>query len=238
MGRREEREAREDLGWRKQQAFRCRIKSEMNRIVLCAAGVVCLVLAFEEIGRGQAGQTSRGVRLEIQSGSNAEYRVREQLARLNFPNDAVGATESMTGVLVIRPDGTLTGDSKLTVDLRTLRTDEPKRDGFVRENTLETNRYPTAEFVPRRYTGLPTPLPTSGGATFKLTGDMTLHGVTAEETWDVAATFAGDSVTAKATARFNFAKYKITIPRVFGLLSVDDDIRLELNVRMRRIAAP
>jgi polyisoprenoid-binding protein YceI len=201
---------------------------------MAVACVVCL----EESAYSQAGQTARGIRLEVQSGSKAEYRVREQLARLNFPNDAVGATESVTGAMVIRPDGTFTPDSKLTVDMRALRTDEPKRDGFVRENTLQTNRFPTADFVPRRQTGLPMPVPTSGGATFKLTGDMTLHGVTVEETWDVAATFAGDSVTAKATARFNFAKYKITIPRVFGLLSVDDDIRLELNVRMRRVAAP
>jgi polyisoprenoid-binding protein YceI len=202
------------------------------------AVVVCVILLAGESVRSQAGQTARGVRLEIQSGSKAEYRVREQLARLNLPNDAVGATESMSGALVVRPDGTFTGDSRLTVDMRTLRTDEPKRDGFVRENTLETNRYPLAEFVPRRYTGLPMPLPTSGGATFKLIGDLTLHGVTAEQTWDVAATLAGDAVNAKATTQFNFAKYKITIPRVFGLLSVEDDIRLELNVRMRRVAAP
>ena len=210
----------------------------MNRIVSGVLVVGCAAVLFEGSAQTQAGQTARGVRLEIQSGSKAEYRVREQLARLNFPNDALGTTESITGALVMRPDGTFTGDSKLTVDMRTLRTDEPKRDGFVRENTLETNRYPLAEFVPRRYTGLPAPLPTSGGATFKLTGDMTLHGVTAEETWEVAATFAGDSVNAKATARFNFAKYKITVPRVFGLLSVEDDIRLELNVRMRRVAMP
>jgi polyisoprenoid-binding protein YceI len=209
----------------------------MNRIALCVAAVACLV-CLEDSAYSQAGQSARGLRLEIQVGSKAEYRVREQLARLNFPNDAVGATESITGALVMRPDGTFTGDSKLTVDLRTLRTDEPKRDGFVRENTLETNRYPMAEFVPRRYTGLPAALPTSGGATFKVSGDLTLHGVTAEQTWDVTGTFAGDAVNAKATTQFNFAKYKITIPRVFGLLSVDDNIRLELNVRMRRIAAP
>ena len=48
---------------------------------------------------------------------------------------------------------------------------------------------------------------------------MTLHGVTAEQTWDVAASVAGDAVTAKATTKFNFAKYKITIPRIFGLLN-------------------
>ena len=122
--------------------------------------------------------------------------------------------------------------------MRRLKTDEPKRDGFVRQNTLESDRFPNAEFVPRRHKGMPLPLPASGNATFQLIGDMTLHGVTAEQTWDVAASFAGEAVTAKATTKFNFAKYKITIPRIFGLLSVDDDIRLELNARMRRIAAP
>jgi polyisoprenoid-binding protein YceI len=196
--------------------------------------VGALVVVLEEPAWGQ---TPEAVRLEVGRGSKAEYRVREQLARLNFPNDAVGATESVTGALVIRTDGSFAPESKLTADLRTLKTDEPKRDGFVRENTLETGRYPLAEFVPRRHKGLPAPVPAWGAANFQLTGDMTLHGVTAEQTWDVAATFAADGVTAKATTRFNFAKFKITVPRVFGLLSVDDDIRLELNLRLQRAPA-
>jgi polyisoprenoid-binding protein YceI len=196
-------------------------------VVVCSALVILV-----EPARGQA--QPGAIRLEVQAGSKAEYRVREQLARLNFPNDAVGTTESITGVIVMRPDGSFAPDSRLTIDLRTLRTDEPKRDGFVRENTLETNRYPRAEFVPQRQKGMPVPLPASGTANFQLIGDMTLHGVTTEQAWDVAASFAGDTVTAKATARFNFAKYKITVPRIFGLLSVDDDIRLELNARMLR----
>jgi|SRR5688572_17066230 len=203
-------------------------------------GLFCAVLcAVVILVQGSVWSQTRAaglVRLEVQSGSKAEYRVREQLARLNFPNDAVGTTESITGALVVRPDGSFTPDSKLTVDLRTLKTDEAKRDGYVRANTLQTDQYPRAEFLARRQTGLPRPLPTSGAANFQLTGDMTLHGVTAEQTWDVAATFAGDAVNAKATTRFNFAKYKITVPRIFGLISVEDDIRLELNVRMRRIA--
>ena len=203
------------------------------RGLFCA--VVCsLVVLIQGLVQSQA-PAAGFLRLEVQSGSKAEYRVREQLARLNFPNDAVGTTESVTGAFVIRPDGSFTPDSKLIVDLRTLKTDEPKRDGYVRANTLQTDQYPRAEFLPRRHTGLPRPLPTSGGANFQLTGDMMLHGVTAEQTWDVAATFAGDMVNAKATTRLNFAKYKITVPRIFGLISVDDDIRLELNVRMRRM---
>lgn len=196
-------------------------------VVVVAGGLV----VFQESARSQVSQATR---LEVEKGSRAEYRVREQLARLNFPNDAVGATEAITGTIAVQPNGGFAPDSKITVDLRTLRTDEPKRDGFVRENTLETNRYPLAEFVPRRQKGLATPLPTSGTANFQLIGDMTLHGVTSELTWDVAGSFAADMVTAKATTRFNFAKFKITVPRVFGLLSVDDDIRLEMSLRLRR----
>jgi polyisoprenoid-binding protein YceI len=187
--------------------------------------------------RARTQAPAAGIRLEVASGSKAIYRVREQLARLNFPNDAVGTTESVTGALEIRPDGSFAESSKLTVDLRTLKTDEDRRDAFVRENTLETKRFPLAEFIPRRQKGLPVPLPSSGTANVQLVGDMILHGVTSETTWDVAATFGADVVTAKATTRFNFAKFKITVPKVFGLLSVDDEIRLELEVRLRRAAA-
>ena len=199
----------------------------MSGVVVVAGGLV----ALQEPARSQAAQPTR---LEVVKGSTAAYRVREQLARLNFPNDAVGTTDAITGAIVVQPNGSFAPDSKITVDLRTLRTDEPKRDAFVRENTLETSRYPQAEFVPRRQKGLATPLPTSGTANFQLIGDMTLHGVTSELTWDVAGTFAAETVTAKATTRFNFAKFKITVPRVFGLLSVDDDIRLEMSLRLRR----
>ena len=205
----------------------------MNRVVrgwMCGLAMASAFVAVE----GTAWSQAKATRLEVASGSKAEYRVREQLARFNFPNDAVGVTESVTGAIVVNADGSFAPESKLTVDMRSLKTDEPKRDGFVRQNTLEIDRYPNAEFVPRRHKGMPMPLPASGSATFQLIGDMTLHGVTSEQAWDVAAAFAADAVTAKAAARFNFAKYKITIPRVFGLLSVDDDIRLELSVRMRR----
>ena len=206
----------------------------MKRVVvtlfLCCGAVVVLE-------QTASSQTPPATRFEVAKGSKAEYRVREQLARLNFPNDAVGTTEAVTGAMMLRPDGSFAPDSKVTVDMRTLRTDEPKRDGFVRENTLETNRYPLAEFVPRRVKGLTVPVPTSGASNFQLVGDMTLHGVTSETVWDVAGSFTADAMTAKATTRFNFAKFKITVPRVFGLLSVDDDIRLELNLRLQRVPA-
>ena len=42
-------------------------------------------------------------KLEITQGTRARYRVTEQLAGINFPNDAVGSTEAVTGAIVINP---------------------------------------------------------------------------------------------------------------------------------------
>lgn len=203
----------------------------MKRVTPLAA--VCVVLALAAAAGAQS-TAPAATRLDVVTGSTAEYRVREQLARLNFPNDAVGTTGSVTGSLVLRPDGSFAPGSKLTVDLRTLKSDEGRRDTYLRENTLQTDRFPLAEFVPRRHKGLAVPLPASGKASFQLVGDMTMHGVTSELVWDVSASLDRDAVTATASTRFPFAKFRITIPRLMGLISVDDDIKLQIVLKAQR----
>ena len=140
---------------------------------------------------------TKPAKLEITEGTKARYKVREQLAGISFPSDAVGTTEAVTGTLVLNPDGSFdTAQSKLTVDLRTLKSDQQMRDGYIQRSTLETEKYPTIEFVPRRAVGLPVPLPAGmqAQAGFQLVGDLTLHGVTKEATWNVVATFGNDLV--------------------------------------------
>jgi hypothetical protein len=57
-------------------------------------------------------------RLEITTGTTARYKVREQLAGINFPSDAVGTTSAVTGAIVVKPDGSIdAAQSKITVEL-------------------------------------------------------------------------------------------------------------------------
>jgi len=169
--------------------------------------------------------------------SEARYRVREQLAALQFPSDAVGRTKAISGTVAFAADGSIVSSaSKLTVDLTTLQSNEQRRDNFIKSNTLEVSRYPTAEFVPREARGLPWPLPASGEATFQLVGDMTIHGTTRPVTWDVTAKFAGDQVTGTATTSFKFGDFNMQVPRVAVVLSVEDNIRLEVDFTFARIA--
>src|SRR5512141_412387 len=53
---------------------------------------------------------SGAIRYDVASGTTASYRVREQLARLNAPSDAVGKTSAVTGSIVITPDLKIVSD--------------------------------------------------------------------------------------------------------------------------------
>lgn len=182
---------------------------------------------------------TKPAKLEITEGTTARYRVREQLAGINFPSDAVGTTQAVTGTIVVNPDGSIdAARSKLSVDLRTIKSDQQMRDGYVQNRTLETEKFPMLEFVPRRASGLPAPLPAGmqAQAGFQLTGDLTLHGVTSEATWNVVATFGNDLVGGRATTTLLFPTFNLTKPTLARLMSVDDKIELEVEFRCRRSA--
>jgi len=179
--------------------------------------------------------TSGQLRLVLAAeGNEARYRVQEQLVNVSLPSDAVGVTSAITGMLVVNPDGTLVRDeSKFVVDLTTLKSDQSRRDNYIKNNTLETRQYPTAEFAPTEALGLTSPLPTSGSVTFQLIGDLTVHGITRPAAWEVTAQIVdGQALVGSATTSFTFADFGMTAPRVSVVLSVEETIKLELDFRL------
>ena len=174
--------------------------------------------------------------LTITTGTRARYRVTEQLAGISFPNDAVGSTEAVTGLLILNPDGSFAPTSKISVDLKSITSDQGMRDGYVQRNTLEVEKFPTLVLAPKRAVGLPSPLPSGMGAQagFQLVTDVTLHGVTKEVTWNVVATFGNDAVGGRATTTVDFAMFNMTKPSLARLMSVDDKIHLEIEFRTTR----
>lgn len=167
--------------------------------------------------------------------SEARFRAREQLAQRPLPNDAVGTTREVTGQLVIGPDGQPVAEqSRITIDMRSFRSDSNQRDNFIRQNTLRVQQFPTAEFTIRELRGLPGTLPTSGEHTFQIVGDFKLQDATRPLTWDVTATFAGAEVTGKATSIIKLEDFGIERPRVPVVLSIEENIGLELDFKARR----
>ncbi len=175
-----------------------------------------------------------GAHLEIAEGS-ASYKVTEQFVGINFPNDAIGTTTTVTGAITIAADGSIASGSKLSFDLRALKSDQDQRDNYVRTRALETDKFPMAEFVPTKIKGLSVMIPTQGQTGFELTGNMTIHGVTKEMTFQGIATFNRDSTVAgRAKTEFTFDTFGIAQPKIARLMSVDNKVVLDLVFKFKR----
>ncbi|MGH9120681.1 MAG: YceI family protein [Acidimicrobiales bacterium] len=166
-------------------------------------------------------------------GNEARYRAREQLAHVDLPNDAVGATNSVTGLIVLDGQGHLVpGASKISVDVRPLKSDRSYRDRYVQGRILETGTYPTVDFVPTSAAGLPAVLPATGDFAFTVTGDLTVRGTTHPVTWDVTARTVPGGFTGSASTKFTFADFALSKPNVPIVLSVADTIKLEYDFHL------
>lgn len=164
------------------------------------------------------------------TGNEARYRVREQLAGFDLPNDAVGVTHDVTGMLVVNGTGAVLGDSsRIVVGLKTLKSDKDRRDGFVQRRVLETDKFPTVELAPKTFLGLAT-RPESA-TNFDLVGDLRVHGVSHPTTWKVTAHSEGADVVGTATTAFTFKDFSLDQPKVPVVLSVADTIKLEYDFR-------
>lgn len=196
-----------------------------------AAAVQTASAALSSSGTG-------AVRLVLDaSASQASYHAHEQLVGNRLPTEAVGTSPGVTGTLALGADGSVAADqSTITVDLTKLKSDENRRDNFIKTDTLQTTKFPTATFVARSIQGLPAPLPTTGESTFQLLGDLTVHGVTRPVTWDVTAQFADTSVTGSATTSVNISDFGMTPPKAGPVLSIEDGLVLELAFTANRTA--
>jgi len=158
-------------------------------------------------------------------------RVREQLAGFTSMSDAVLTTSAVSGVVGLTRDGRITADTALRVDLTTIASDEARRDNFIKQETLNVARYPTAELTVVGTYGLPQPLPASGEWKFTLVTSMTVHDTTHEVSWDVTGQRVGRELRATARTTVHFGDFGLERPSVAAVLSVQDEIRLEVLLR-------
>jgi polyisoprenoid-binding protein YceI len=164
--------------------------------------------------------------------STAQYTVTEKFANQQLPSPAIGKTSAITGELVLE-NGTFL-PSTVTVDVKSLASDKSKRDQELQTRGLESAKYPTAEF---RITGVDgtAPVFAEGQETaFKLKGALKLHGVEKAMVWDAKAKLQGDTLTLTATIKFVMGDFQIVPPDVLGLLTVDPNVQLDVNLAAKK----
>ena len=164
--------------------------------------------------------------LKIADGSKARYRIGEQLARLDTPITAVGETSDVSGQLILDGSGNVVAGSTITVDITTLRSDEAKRDRWVRKNGgLGENVVFTVETI----SNLPWPLPNEGKARIELEGNLLIAGISKATKWDSSINFHAAGLSGLAVTEIGWEEFSLPKPNMFFIVSVDDRFRLEIE---------
>lgn len=172
----------------------------------------------------------------VASGSVAGYRVREQLAFLPAPSDAVGRTTAVSGTVVIGgiTDALTVTSASLTVDVSTLTSDQQMRDQHIRRMGLESDTYPKATFV----LGDPITLPANaaGGiaVSAQATGKLTIHGTTQTVTIPLTARLSSNSIEISGSTTFPFERFGMTPPSIGGFVSVQDSATMEFDIHLKQ----
>jgi polyisoprenoid-binding protein YceI len=142
------------------------------------------------------------------TGSVLGYRVKEVL--FGQSNEAVGRTSDVTGSLSIA--GATVSGVDLTVDMKTVKSDNSQRDGQFQTRIMNTSSFPTATFKLTQPVTL-SAVPTDNSVVdAKATGNLTLHGVTKPVTFDLKAQRDGANIKVNGTIPVVFADYSIGNP--------------------------
>jgi polyisoprenoid-binding protein YceI len=156
--------------------------------------------------------------------TTASYKVHENLIIRNLPNnDAIGKTQAVQGSFSIHTGSSpLVASMNITVDLRTLKSDIAQRDFYVRENFLESDTYPYATFVSTCAQGLPASYTDNQNITFHLTGNLTAHGKTNQETFTITGRLSGNEITGTATTTIFMSDFGISPPNIANFVVADN----------------
>jgi polyisoprenoid-binding protein YceI len=175
----------------------------------------------------------------VASGSQAGYRVREQLASLPAPSDAVGRTSAITGSLTLTQSAgsyAVTAAS-FSVNVSTLTSDKAQRDQRIHRQGLESDRYPKATF--QLSSPIVLPAGAASGQTIHAgaTGALTIHGVTKTVTIPIDALLSGSQIQLVGSISFPFSDFGMIPPSIGGFVSVQNTATMEFKLLLTQQAA-
>ena len=142
------------------------------------------------------------------SESTVGYRVKEVLGGVD--TEGVGRTNQVNGSLTIQETTLLS--TVFEIDVASIKSDSSKRDSQFSGNIMDTATYPTAMFR------LLTPIelgsiPADGQSiTATAQGELTMHGVTQQVSFDVTAKIANGIIGVLGSIDITFADYGIANP--------------------------
>ena len=181
---------------------------------------------------GAADNPDGSWRVSDDGSSYVGYRVREQLAFVSSPSDAVGRSTAVTGTMQV--DGDQVEAVRVEADLTKLESDEARRDNAIRQNGLQSNQFPSATFELTEPIRLDRAPETGQQVTGRGKGRLTAHGVTREVTVELRGRWDGDTIQVAGQLPIRMTDYGIQPPRIGPVVSIEDSMTVEFRLLFER----
>jgi len=191
-----------------------------------------LALGFVALGLAAYTAPARASVWEIDSAhSSTEFSVKHMMV-----STAKGRFDKITGTLNLDDKNPTKSSIELTIDANTIDTHEPKRDGHLKSpDFFDVAKFPTITFKS-------TKIEKAGKAKFKVTGDLTMHGVTKPVTLAVdgptapmKSPFGTTSSGASATGKINRKDWGLTWNKPLeaaGGVLVGDEVTINVDLEL------
>ena len=169
-----------------------------------------------------------GVTFIVTDGSQATFTVTEQLVRLSLPNDAVMRTTALSGEIHL--DGR---PSAIDVNLHRLKSDNSFRDGYVRNRMFPSD--PIARFVVDDVGSVAEAFTQGEPTALVVGGRLKIRGIEVLLNFDIEARDDGDVIHILGRTTFEWADFQISKPRARPVVSVEDEVRVEVLLEVRPV---
>lgn len=163
--------------------------------------------------------------------SKVTYEVGETfLNQNNRYNLAKGVTTQVTGEIYgdkSNPAAARIG--AIQIDISQFKSDNDRRDSYIRNNGLQSTKYPLAKFTPTKIDALPATYQEGSEVNFKITGDLTIKETTRPVTWTVTSKLTGTTLSGQATTEILMSDFKVGPISILGILNTEDKIQLTFD---------
>jgi polyisoprenoid-binding protein YceI len=174
--------------------------------------------------------TAAAVTLRIDPARSEARFIIDEILRGN-PFTVIGVTSDLTGDLSLNlHDPAQTEVGEITVDARTLVTDDNMRNRAIANFILNTSLFQFVSFTPTNLVGLPTTVAPGQTVEFQIEGELTIRDITQPVMFDAIVNIvSATEINGQASTTIQRDDFNLSIPRVPQVASVAESLTLEIE---------
>lgn len=158
----------------------------------------------------------------VGEGSEATFTVNEKLSSLPLPNDAVMRTGDITGEIDLSA-----ATASLLIDLHTLKSDNTRRDGYIKNRLFPGQR--TTTITVTEFPDIPEEFAEGKSFTSTVMATVNVNGTDAEIEFEIESRLDPDRLLVLVKGDFTWADFGMSAPTSRSFV-VKDDVHVEVLV--------